>query len=176
MSRFDLIERDPKKINNFVQIFFSDVVAEPEFTRSEDTLWSASIELFKCSKNSVYKLFSAVFSIVWSLFCGCCLGLSAFYNVWLWMPCIKYQSFLLRFFKKLNSILLAVCLAPITSVLGLYLSKIGSGSEDDRTPRRFSIQLERIFLPERNSTNLSSKSSTQTKAEFLRNEQENFFN
>jgi hypothetical protein len=38
MGEIDLIERDPNNMNNYVQVVFDDVLAEPEGAHSAD--WS----------------------------------------------------------------------------------------------------------------------------------------
>ena len=64
----DLMNRDPNGMNNFIQVEFDDVLAEPKGTHSSDCVWKNSYKCFTCGKNLIYKILS--------LLCGICTGKS----------------------------------------------------------------------------------------------------
>lgn len=63
---YDLKERDPRNMNNYIQVEFDDAIAEPKGTYSNDCVWKNSYKCFTCGKNNAYKILT--------FFCGICAG------------------------------------------------------------------------------------------------------
>ncbi|CAF1006934.1 unnamed protein product [Brachionus calyciflorus] len=137
MQEINLIERDPKEINSFIQVLFHDVIAEPYGSYSSDNIWIKSNKLYNGSKNCCYKFLSSIFMIPISLFCGCFLGFTAFYQIWLCIPYLRYKYILFKFFRRINGILKAVCMAPEWNTYGLFFNRIDSRFSFSSPPKKF---------------------------------------
>ena len=64
-ATLDLIQRDPKNINSYLQVEFNDTFGEPDGTHSTNCLWRNAYTCFTCGKNYLYKC----------LTCLCCICL-----------------------------------------------------------------------------------------------------
>ena len=66
MPEINLIERDPRGMNNYIQVEFDDALAEPKGTYSKACVWKNSYKCFTCGKNNAYKILT--------FFCGIFVG------------------------------------------------------------------------------------------------------
>ena len=53
-KELDLVNRDPNELNNYIQVDFEDVLAEPSGAHSADCIWKNSYSCFQCGKNCGY--------------------------------------------------------------------------------------------------------------------------
>ena len=60
----DLMNRDPHKMNNFIQVEFDDVLGEPAGTHSKDCVWKNSYKCFTCGKNLAYNIATLLCGII----------------------------------------------------------------------------------------------------------------
>ena len=103
----DLVNRDPNSMNNFIQVEFEDVLAEPSGAHSSDCVWRNSFKCFNCGKNCSYKLLSCLTGICIALAWGCAFGELTFSVIWCWVPGLRYINIFLHPYKKYQSILLS---------------------------------------------------------------------
>ena len=102
----DLINRDPHKMNHFIQVEFDDVLAEPSGTHSKDCVWKNSYKCFTCGKNNAYSILTLLCGIISALSWGCTFGCLAFEIIWCITPCVRLLNVLLHPIKKIFSIIL----------------------------------------------------------------------
>ena len=124
MGELDLINRDPNNMNNYIQVCFDDVLAEPEGAHSADCVWTNSRKCFKCGFNFYYKLCTYMCGICIALHWGCTFGSVAFSSVWCVTPLMRLLSILLHPIRKLISIYLSTFMAPCVETCGLIFSRI----------------------------------------------------
>ena len=60
----DLMNRDPHKMNHFIQVEFDDVLGEPPGTQSKGCVWKNSYECFTCGKNFAYSIMTLLCGII----------------------------------------------------------------------------------------------------------------
>ena len=102
----DLINRDPNAMNNYIQVEFNDVLAEPEGAHSADCVWQNAYKCFDCGKGCCYKLLTLICGLCVSLYWGCFFGYVAFCSIWIWTPFLRMVSIILHPTKKI----LGICL------------------------------------------------------------------
>ncbi|XP_078065524.1 caveolin-1-like [Mustelus asterias] len=124
-KEIDLVNRDPKKINeDVVKINFEDVIAEPEGSHSLDGVWKASLTTFTVSKYWCYRIMSAIFgvplSILWGLYFACL----SFCHIWTILPCIKSCLIEMHCFSRIYSLCIHTFCDPFYEALGKMFSNI----------------------------------------------------
>lgn len=103
----DLDNRDPHDMNNYLQVEFDDVLAEPAGTHSADCVWRNSYKCFTCGKNLCYKILTFLCGIFVALAWGCTFAHISFSIIWCFAPALRALHIVLNPFKKIYSILLA---------------------------------------------------------------------
>ena len=124
MGELDLINRDPNSMNNYIQVEFEDVLAEPEGAHSADCVWTNSKKCFDCGFKFYYKLMTYCCGICIALQWGCTFGQIAFMAVWIYTPFMRLLSITLTPIRKLISIYLSTFVAPCMETAGLFFSRI----------------------------------------------------
>ena len=102
----DMINRDPKKLNDYVQVEFDDVLAEPQGSNSADFFWNLSYKCFDGGRNCCYKFLTFVYGILTALYWGCVFAHLSFCNIWVWTPAIRALHIALHPIKKIYAIVL----------------------------------------------------------------------
>ncbi|CAF1055687.1 unnamed protein product [Brachionus calyciflorus] len=131
----DLIRRDPHEMNNYLQVEFDDVFAEPTGTHSADCVWRNSFKCFTCGKNVCYKLLTFFCGICISLAWGCAFAQISFSVIWCFAPYLRALHVVLFPFKKIYSIILASFCGPLFETCGLVLSRIHVTQSQGPPPR-----------------------------------------
>ena len=70
-KEIDLVNRDPNDMNNFLQVDFEDVLAEPSGAHAMDCAWTNSYKCFTCGKNLCYQLMTCLCGMCIALYWGC---------------------------------------------------------------------------------------------------------
>ena len=161
MATLDMNNRDPQNLNNYVQVDFDDVLAEPQGAHSADCVWKNSYKCFNCGRNFCYKLLTFLCGICIALYWGCTFACLAFEAIWLWTPSIRALHIALHPIKKIYSItlggenhcfsyarnnnnseklnpllfLLLAFLAPLMETLGLFFSRIHVTNSTGEPPK-----------------------------------------
>ncbi|XP_076356858.1 caveolin-1-like [Tachypleus tridentatus] len=86
----DLDNRDPNTLNEYLQVEFDDVIAEPEGTYSVDCVWKGAYSIFTGTKNCCYKLLTILFAIPVALVIGCSFAILSFQHIWCLGPAIRH--------------------------------------------------------------------------------------
>ena len=107
MGELDLVNRDPNKMNDYVQVSFDDILAEPEGAHSADCIWENSKKCFDCGLSCWYKLLTYCCGICYALGWGCLFAKVAFAAIWFFTPMLRLYSIILHPIKKLLSIYLS---------------------------------------------------------------------
>ncbi|XP_006010785.1 caveolin-3-like [Latimeria chalumnae] len=121
----DLVDRDPKKINEeIVQVDFEDVIAEPEGTHSFDGVWKVSTTSFTVSKYWCYRILSAIFGIPLALIWGFFFACISFCHIWAVVPCVKSYLIEVQCLSNIHSLCVRTFCDPIFEALGKVFSSI----------------------------------------------------
>ena len=123
-KEIDLVNRDPNDMNNYLQVEFEDVFAEPSGTHSMDCVWSNSFKCFTCGKNLCYQLMTFFCGLCIALAWGCYFASVSFEIIWFWGPYLRSLNILLYPIKKVFQITLSTFYGPIFETIGLLLSRI----------------------------------------------------
>ena len=102
----DLVNRDPHSMNNYIQVEFNDVLAEPEGAHSAECIWSNSYKCFNCGKNLCYQILTYLCGLCISLYWGCAFAFVAFGSIWICTPLMR---------------MISICLHPTKKIMGIYL-------------------------------------------------------
>ncbi|XP_058799286.1 caveolin-3-like [Phymastichus coffea] len=88
-SHVELENRDPRHLNQHLQVIWEEVIGEPGGIRSPECAWCLSIQCFRISRGCCYTLLSIFVAPLFAL----CLGLSfaclAFEHIWCIAPCLR---------------------------------------------------------------------------------------
>ena len=107
MAEVDLVNRDPNNMNEYIQVSFDDVLAEPEGAHSMDCVWSNSHKCFNCGMKCYYKIATLLCGLCYALHWGCMFGAVAFEAIWFWTPVLR---------------LLTIALFPVRKVMAIFLN------------------------------------------------------
>lgn len=107
LKEIDLVNRDPHNMNNYLQVEYDDVFAEPSGTHSADCVWRNSYKCFTCSKNICYKILTFLCGIFIAIFWGCAFAKISFTVIWCWSPALRALHIVLYPIKKILQIFLS---------------------------------------------------------------------
>ncbi|KAM9324386.1 caveolin-3 [Gastrophryne carolinensis] len=124
-KEIDLVDRDPKKINeDVVKVDFEDVIAEPYGVQSFDGVWKASYTTFTVTKYWCYRLLSTLIGIPLALLWGFLFALISFCHIWAVMPCVKSYLIEIQCVSRTFSLCVRTFCDPIFEALGKVFSAI----------------------------------------------------
>jgi len=137
MGELDLENRDPNGMNNFIQVEFDDVFAEPEGAHSMDCVWKLSNCCFKNCRNLFYKILTAL--------CGCfiagCWGISfgclMCEVIWFNVPLLRFMHIRLKPQRKMISMVLSTYVVPVYESIGMLFSRINITKSEGPAPLPF---------------------------------------
>merc|ERR1712127_574369 len=112
MAEVDLVNRDPNNMNNYIQVSFDDVLAEPENSHSADCVWRNSFRCFNCGMKCMYKFLTYICGICTALYWGCAFACLAFDAIWFWTPLLRYTTIIMFPIRKFYAILLGALIGP----------------------------------------------------------------
>ncbi|OCT67296.1 caveolin-3 [Xenopus laevis] len=124
-KEIDLVQRDPKKINQeVVQVDFEDVIAEPDGTHSFDGVWKASSTTFTVTKYWCYRMLSAIFGLPLALLWGFVFACLSFCHIWAVVPCVKSYLIEVQCLGQFYAICVRTFCDPIFEAVGKVLGGI----------------------------------------------------
>ena len=107
MADIDLVNRDPNNMNNYIQVSFDDVLAEPEGAHSADCIWKNAFKCFNCGMALWYKILTYCCGICIALGWGCAFAEVAFGAIWCFTPMMRLLTIVLFPIRKVMSIILS---------------------------------------------------------------------
>ncbi|XP_073456392.1 caveolin-3-like [Aquarana catesbeiana] len=121
----DLVQRDPKKINqDVVQVDFEDVIAEPDSIHSFDGVWKASSTTFTVTKYWCYRVLSAILGLPLALIWGFLFACLSFCHIWAIVPCVKSYLMEVQCLGQFYAACVRTFCDPIFEAMGKALSGI----------------------------------------------------
>ncbi|XP_022238499.1 caveolin-3-like [Limulus polyphemus] len=78
----DLDNRDPNTLNEYLQVEFDDVIAEPQGAYSVDCVWKVAYKIFTGTKNCCYKFLTILFAFPIAFAVGCSFAIMSFQHIW----------------------------------------------------------------------------------------------
>ncbi|XP_069501507.1 caveolin-2-like [Ambystoma mexicanum] len=116
--------RDPRGINDYLKVDFSNVLAEPASFHSFDKVWTWSDILFEASKLWCYRIISLLCAIPVSLFSGFLFAFLGCLHIWCAMPCIQLCTVCMPPVRILWAGILDLFIAPLCTSVGQCCSRI----------------------------------------------------
>ncbi|OCT85756.1 caveolin-3 [Xenopus laevis] len=124
-KEIDLVDRDPKRINDSViKVDFEDVIAEPQGTHSFDGVWKASYTTYTVTKFWCYRILSAVIGIPLSIIWGFIFALISFCYIWAAVPCVKSYQIETQCLGRTFSLCIHTFCDPLFEALGKIFGSI----------------------------------------------------
>ncbi|XP_029465449.1 caveolin-3 isoform X2 [Rhinatrema bivittatum] len=124
-KEIDLVDRDPKKINEeVVQVDFEDVIAEPDGIHSFDGVWRTSNTVFTVTKYWCYRLLSALLGAPLALIWGFLFACLSFCHIWAVVPCVKSYLIEVQCVSRFYALCVATFCDPVFEALGKVFSGI----------------------------------------------------
>ncbi|XP_040263133.1 caveolin-3 [Bufo bufo] len=124
-KEIDLVDRDPKKINeDVVKLDFEDVIAEPYGTHSFDGVWKASYATFTVTKYWCYRLLSGLIGIPLAIIWGVLFALISFCHIWAVVPCVKSYLIEIQCAGRIFSLCVRTFCDPFYEAIGKVFGAI----------------------------------------------------
>jgi len=120
----NILDRDDKHINDFVNIQFDDVICEPDSSHSFDAIWRLTFIVFSATKLWSYRLMAALVALPCAIFCGFNFALLTCINVWAITPAMRILTIKFGFVKRIWSMVFRTIFDPIFSSVGMLFSNI----------------------------------------------------
>ncbi|XP_076357552.1 caveolin-1-like [Tachypleus tridentatus] len=133
-SGLNLDNRDPNTLNEYLQVEFDDVIAEPEGTYSVNCVWKTAYKIFTGTKNCCYKFLTILCAFPIALAVGCSFAILSFQHIWCIGPALRHFRINCHIIRLYVRTCLDSCLAPCCTDMGLFFSRIriakGPGTDD----------------------------------------------
>ncbi|CAL8402420.1 unnamed protein product [Arctogadus glacialis] len=110
--------RDPRGINECLQVSFEDVIAEPLSARSTDKVWFWSNALFEVCRVWVYRVVSLLLALPMAFLSGLLFALLSCFHIWMVQPCTRYTLILTCWLQCLWAVLLELLGRPLFTSAG----------------------------------------------------------
>ncbi|XP_072287366.1 caveolin-3-like [Pyxicephalus adspersus] len=124
-KEIDLVQRDPKKINqDVVQVEFEDVIAEPDSIHSFDGVWKASGTTFTVTKYWCYRVLSAILGLPLALIWGFLFACLSFCHIWAVVPCVKSYLIEVHCLGQFYAVCVRTFCDPVFEAVGKALGGI----------------------------------------------------
>ncbi|XP_075893394.1 caveolin-2 [Nelusetta ayraudi] len=104
--------RDPRGVNDCLQVSFEDVIAEPVSVRSGDRVWIWSHALFEVCRVWIYRIVTALLAVPLSVLSGLLFAILSCFHIWMVGPCAQCLLIGMRWLQSLWSIVLDVIVRP----------------------------------------------------------------
>ncbi|XP_072539209.1 caveolin-2-like [Salminus brasiliensis] len=111
-------DRDPKSVNQCLQVSFEDVIAEPASVHSLDKVWLWSHALFEVSRLWFYRLISLLLAVPVALLLGVLFAFLSCLHIWLIMPSVQLLLINMHWVKVVWASVLDLTISPFFSSLG----------------------------------------------------------
>ncbi|XP_011501456.1 PREDICTED: caveolin-3-like [Ceratosolen solmsi marchali] len=123
-SNIDLEDRDPNRLNRHIQVFWEEVIGEPEGVRSPECAWRLSRHCFRLSKGCCYVLLTVLIAPLLALCLGLTFACLAFEHVWCIVPCLRVWRITCSSFRNFWTVLVQSVVLPFTEALGYFFHNV----------------------------------------------------
>ncbi|XP_042900591.1 caveolin-1 [Parasteatoda tepidariorum] len=96
----NLLDRDSTHINDYINVVFEEILAEPRANQSFDQVWRFAYVLFAGTKFWVYRVLAAVFALPCGLLWGLIFSFTCIASVWIISPAMKLVDVLLHVVRR----------------------------------------------------------------------------
>lgn len=104
--------RDPRGVNDCLQVSFEDVIAEPVSVRSGDRVWIWSHALFEVGRVWIYRIVTVLLAVPLSVISGLVFAILSCFHIWMVGPCTQCLLIGTRWLQRLWNIVLDVIVRP----------------------------------------------------------------
>ncbi|XP_070557210.1 caveolin-3-like [Ptychodera flava] len=122
--QLDIVDRDPTRMNDHLNVTFSDIFAEPAGTHSFDSIWECSFKTYRGTKLWCYRILSAICAVPAAFCWGISFACLFFGQIWCTVPCIKGCTLQLIAFGKIYSSCIHTFYDPCYDSCSRILSRI----------------------------------------------------
>lgn len=115
-------DRDEKHINDHVNLYFDDVIAETDANQGFEFVWRLTFLLFNNTRKWVYMLLSAIIGFPAGILWGIVFAIFNILSVWFFTPVFKVFHLIVHIVHMYWNALVRCFLDPITTSVGLMWS------------------------------------------------------
>ncbi|XP_068595908.1 caveolin-2 [Brachionichthys hirsutus] len=116
--------RDPNDMSALLKVAFEDVIAEPVFTRSFDSVWIGSHAAFELLRFTFYQLLTALLAVPVAFLLGVMFAVLSCIRIWLLMPLTRSFLMVIPSARVVWQSLTGLLVAPLYRSVGKILSSI----------------------------------------------------
>ncbi|KAI5105544.1 caveolin-2 [Silurus meridionalis] len=119
-------DRDPRGINAHLKVDFVDVIAEPSFSHSLDSVWIGSHALFELIKFVFYRVLTTLLAVPMAFVAGLVFAVLSCVHIWLMMPLVRTIMMTMPSIQVIWSGLMDALIRPIFRSAGGCLSSVSA--------------------------------------------------
>ncbi|XP_030748245.1 caveolin-1-like [Sitophilus oryzae] len=123
-GREDLEDRDPKRINQHIQVEWEDIIGEPQTIRSPECAWCLSKHCYHYSKTGCFVCLSVLCAPLYACCAGFSFAILQFEHIWCSGPCLILLKISCGTIKKFLQLCTESIMIPIMEAIGYLFSKI----------------------------------------------------
>ncbi|KAJ3602054.1 hypothetical protein NHX12_029814 [Muraenolepis orangiensis] len=113
-----IVARDPRGINECLQVTFEDVIAEPVSLRSTDKVWFWSNALFEVCRVWIYRVLSLLLAVPMAVLSGLLFAVLSCFHIWMVQPCMRCTLIGTYWLQSLWAVVLEVVVGPLFTSAG----------------------------------------------------------
>lgn len=125
----NVLDRDEKHINDHVNIYFEDVIAEADSLHGFEFIWRVTYLIFTSSRSWFYGLITAVLAPFLAIFWALIFAIFSAAMVWILMPLFKLFEITIHYAHKYWNAVVRCLLDPVFAAAGLLFGNIRTRSE-----------------------------------------------
>ncbi|XP_020620409.1 caveolin-1-like [Orbicella faveolata] len=122
--------RDPMNRNSFLEVDFTDVIAEPDGFHSHERLYNCAFQTFNCTKNCCYLFLTFLCGGPLAFCFGCYFACLGFEYIWCVMPCTQACLMGIRWIGEIFGYCIKAFCDPCFDSIGRMFSKIHVKTEN----------------------------------------------
>ncbi|CAB4056993.1 CAV3 [Lepeophtheirus salmonis] len=119
-----MMDRDPGKLNEHLQVMWDDIIGEPEGLRTIDCAWKCSHTCFRGTRNCCYIVLTTLFAPIFAFCSAINLACLAFQHIWCYGPCLRTWKINCAFVRAWNLVCMTAVCGPCVEIFGMYFSKL----------------------------------------------------
>jgi len=125
----NVLDRDEKRINEYVNILFEDVIGEPDPTHGFEFVWRLTYLLFNATRFWFYRIIAAIIAIPLALFWAVIFALISLSTIWCFTPSFRIFDITIHYIHRIWSGLIRCFLDPFFNSAALLFNNIRTRRE-----------------------------------------------
>ncbi|XP_068627020.1 caveolin-3-like [Battus philenor] len=126
-----LEDRDPRNLNQHVQVVWDEIVGEPDGVRGPECAWRVSHVCYGHARHACYTLLAVLVAPPCALLLGCSFACLAFSQIWCSTPGLRCLKICCSSCRGAVQACLAATLAPVMEATGHLFRQIRINHRQD---------------------------------------------